>query len=153
MLHLNYVLRLDYISCVLTVSSTILIGRRNWEGWAVAGVNSVLICVIGLRTDQLGFIPANIFCMAMSAIHLRAWRKPDASTPPSSNDLSERVSQKRIFQSIRKNHITQPPNRLSPCTEQTLLRDFTPQSTGSRRRATARRSTAGRSGTRLAARS
>ena len=88
MLRLDYVLRLDYISCVLTVSSTILIGRRNWEGWALAGVNSVLICIIGLRTDQLGFIPANVFCMVMSAIHLRAWRKSQPSEPPSDNDLS-----------------------------------------------------------------
>jgi len=72
------VLRLDYLSCVLTIASTILVGRRYWEGWALAAVNSVLICVIGLRTDQLGFIPANVFCMVMSAVNLRAWRKPGA---------------------------------------------------------------------------
>jgi len=42
------VLRLDYLSCVLTISSTILVGRRCWEGWALAAINSVLICVIGL---------------------------------------------------------------------------------------------------------
>jgi hypothetical protein len=82
------VLRLDYISCVLTVASTILIGRRCWEGWALAGVNSVLICIIGLRTDQLGFIPANVFCMVMSAINLRAWRNSQPSEPPSDNDFS-----------------------------------------------------------------
>lgn len=72
-------LRLDYLSCVLTVASTILVGRRCWEGWALAGVNSLLICVIGLRTEQLGFIPANVFCIVMSAANLRAWRKPGAS--------------------------------------------------------------------------
>lgn len=71
-------LRLDYLSCVLTVASTVLVGRRCWEGWALAGV-SVLICIIGLRTEQLGFIPANVFCMVMSAVNLRAWRKPGAS--------------------------------------------------------------------------
>ena len=59
----------------LTVASTILVGRRCWEGWLLAGVNSVIICVIGLRTAQLGFIPANVFCMVMSAINLRAWRR------------------------------------------------------------------------------
>jgi hypothetical protein len=69
------VLRLDYLSCVLTIASTILVGRRCWEGWALAGVNSVIICVIGLRTEQLGFIPANLFCMVISAMNLRAWRK------------------------------------------------------------------------------
>jgi hypothetical protein len=72
-------LRLDYLSCVLTVASTVLVGRQCWEGWALAGVNSVLICIIGLRTEQLGFIPANVFCMVMSAVNLRAWRKPRAS--------------------------------------------------------------------------
>jgi hypothetical protein len=69
------VLRLDYLSCVLTVASTILVGRRCWEGWVLAGVNSVLMCVIGLRTEQLGLIPANIFCLVVSAINLRAWRR------------------------------------------------------------------------------
>jgi len=33
------------------------------------------MCIIGIRTAQLGFIPANVFCMVMSAINLRAWRK------------------------------------------------------------------------------
>jgi hypothetical protein len=75
----SFVLRLDYLSCVLTITSTILVGRRCWEGWALAGVNSVLICIIGLRTEQLGFIPANVFCMVMSAINLRAWRRPGTS--------------------------------------------------------------------------
>lgn len=68
-------LRLDYLSCLLTVSSTILVGRRCWEGWALAGVNCIIMCVIGLRTAQLGLIPANVFCMVISAINLRAWRK------------------------------------------------------------------------------
>ncbi len=72
-------LRLDYLSCVLTVASTVLVGRRCWEGWALAGINSIVVCVIGFRTAQMGFIPANIFCMVMSAINLRAWRKTRAS--------------------------------------------------------------------------
>jgi hypothetical protein len=71
------VLRLDYLSCVLTIVSTILIGRRCWKGWVVAGVNSVIICIIGIRTAQLGFIPANLFCIALYAANLRAWRKAE----------------------------------------------------------------------------
>ncbi len=70
--------RLDYLSCVLTIASTVLVGRRCWEGWALAGVNSVVVCVIGFQTAQMGFIPANIFCMVMCAVNLRAWRKPGA---------------------------------------------------------------------------
>ena len=67
--------RLDYLSCVLTIASTVLVGRRYWEGWALSGVNSVVVCVIGFKTAQMGFIPANIFCIVMSAVHLHAWRK------------------------------------------------------------------------------
>jgi hypothetical protein len=69
------VLRLDYLSCVFTVFSTILIGKRHWEGWVVAAVNSAIICVIGVRTEQLGFIPANLFCIVLCARNLRNWRK------------------------------------------------------------------------------
>ena len=68
-------LRLDYLSCVLTVVSTILIGRRYWEGWILAGINSVIICVIALHTEQLGFIPANLFCLVLYGFNLRSWRK------------------------------------------------------------------------------
>jgi hypothetical protein len=57
--------RLDYLSCILTIVSTILVA-----------VNSVVICLIGLRTEQFGFIPANVFCIALYGINLRSWRKP-----------------------------------------------------------------------------
>jgi hypothetical protein len=73
------VLRLDYLSCLLTIASTILVGRRCWEGWALAALNSIVICVIGFRTQQMGFIPANLFCIVVSAINLRAWRKTRTS--------------------------------------------------------------------------
>jgi hypothetical protein len=72
-------LRLDYISCGLTISSTVLVGRKRWEGWIVAGLNSVLISVIGWETSQLGFIAANIFCLALYGYNLRAWSKRPAS--------------------------------------------------------------------------
>jgi len=73
------VLRLDYLSCALTVISTILIGRKYWEGFILAGVNSVIFCIIGLKTSQLGFIPANLFCIALYAWNLHAWRKQEGS--------------------------------------------------------------------------
>lgn len=73
-------LRLDYLSCVLTIASTILVGRRCWEGWLLATVNSAIICVIGVKTAQLGFIPANVFCIAMSVVNLRTWRKASVSS-------------------------------------------------------------------------
>jgi hypothetical protein len=42
---LSLVLRLDCLSCFLTVFSTILVGRRCWEGWVLAAANSLIICV------------------------------------------------------------------------------------------------------------
>jgi nicotinamide riboside transporter PnuC len=73
------VLKLDYLSCVLTVFSTILIGKRYWEGWVLAAINSVIVCIIGVRTEQLGFVPANLFCIVMSGWNLRSWRKAEPS--------------------------------------------------------------------------
>jgi len=70
--------RLDTISCLLTIVSTVLVGRRMWQGWIVAGANSVVICVIGLRTTQLGFIPANLFCIAIYIHNIVQWRSPSS---------------------------------------------------------------------------
>jgi hypothetical protein len=67
--------RLDYLSCALTVASTVMLGRRVWQGWVVAGANSALICLIALRTSQTGFIPANLFCLAMYGYNVRKWRE------------------------------------------------------------------------------
>ncbi len=74
--------RLDYLSCLLTVLSTVMVGRRLWQGWVVAGANSAVICYIGLRTAQTGFIPANLFCIAMYVYNIVQWRKPGASERP-----------------------------------------------------------------------
>jgi hypothetical protein len=74
-LNLHEMLRLDYISCALTVVSTVLVGRKLWQGWVVAGANSMIICLIGLRTAQFGFVPANVFCLALYSYNLWNWRK------------------------------------------------------------------------------
>lgn len=68
-------LRLDYLSCFLTIASTVLIGRRKWQGWIVAGVNSIIISVIGMRTAQTGFIPANLFCIVIYGYNILQWRE------------------------------------------------------------------------------
>lgn len=65
-------LRLDYLSCVLTVISTILVGRRFWEGWILAALNSVIICLIAVRTAQTRFIPANLVCVVLYGVNLRS---------------------------------------------------------------------------------
>jgi hypothetical protein len=65
--------QLDYLSCFLSVVATILVGRKMWAGLVLAGVNSLIVCVIGLHTAQYGFIPANVFCICINAFNLRAW--------------------------------------------------------------------------------
>ena len=67
--------RLDYLSCLLTILATILVGRKLWTGLVVSGVNSVIVCVIGIQTSQFGFIPANLFCICIYAVSIRSWLK------------------------------------------------------------------------------
>src|ERR1700721_4711997 len=66
---------LDYLSCFLTVLAAILLARKSWIGLLIAIVNSLIVCAIGLRTSQLGFIPANLFCICVSSFSMRAWIK------------------------------------------------------------------------------
>jgi hypothetical protein len=90
--------RLDYLSCLLTIGSTVLVGRRLWHGWIVAGVNSLLICYIGLKTSQTGFIPANLFCLAMYGYNIMQWRKQEHRNPSAEVSASHRTS---VLQSHR----------------------------------------------------
>jgi hypothetical protein len=85
--------RLDYLSCFLTVVATILLGRKMWIGLVVSGVNSLIVCVIGLHTSQYGFIPANLFCICINAFNVRAWLKVQKDPCESTTDTSrERLS-------------------------------------------------------------
>ena len=71
---------LDYLSCFLTVLATILLARKSWIGLLIAIVNSLIVCAIGLRTSQLGFIPANLFCICIYAFSMRPWLKEQRHT-------------------------------------------------------------------------
>ena len=73
--------RLDYLSCFLTVLATVLVGRKLWTGLLISIVNSLIICVIGFRTSQFGFIPANLICICLYAFSLRSWRKENSHAP------------------------------------------------------------------------
>ena len=64
---------LDYLSCFLTILATILLARKSWTGLLIAIVNSVIVCAIALRTSQLGFIPANLFCIFVYGFSMRSW--------------------------------------------------------------------------------
>jgi hypothetical protein len=74
MLNILQMIRLDYLSCVLTVLATVLIGKKLWQGWVIAGINSAVVCVIGIRTAQFGFVPANLVCIAIYTSNLFSWR-------------------------------------------------------------------------------
>jgi len=106
--------RLDYLSCFLTVIATILVGRKMWTGLVVSGVNSLIVCVIGLHTSQYGFIPANVFCICINAINLRAWLKvrkdlsestTDAGSEPVARctrmSTSKKAATRRLINSFR----------------------------------------------------
>jgi hypothetical protein len=73
-------LHLDYLSCFLTVLATILLARKSWIGLLIAIVNSLVVCAIGLRTSQLGFIPANLFCIGVYGFSMRSWLKKQTHT-------------------------------------------------------------------------
>jgi hypothetical protein len=80
--------QLDYLSCFLTIVATILVGRKMWTGLVVSGVNSLIVCVIGLHTSQYGFIPANVFCICINAFNLRAWLRVQKYPSESTTDAS-----------------------------------------------------------------
>jgi hypothetical protein len=89
MLNLLQTIRLDYLSCVLTVVATVLIGKKLWQGWVVAAVNSAVVCVIGVRTAQFGFVPANLLCIALYAGNLFTWRfRPQRDLPEENNTVN-----------------------------------------------------------------
>jgi hypothetical protein len=71
---------LDYLSCFLTVLATILLARKSWIGLLIAIINSLIVCAIALRTSQLGFIPANLFCICIYAFNIRSWLKEQIHT-------------------------------------------------------------------------
>ena len=92
MINAVHLIRLDYVSCILTIVGTILLGKKLWQGWVVAAVNSAVVCVIGVRTAQFGFVPANLVCIALYTSNLMHWRfrsgTSDANVgnqPPSDN--------------------------------------------------------------------
>jgi hypothetical protein len=67
--------RLDYLSCFLTILATVLVGRKSWTGLLISIVNSLIVCLIGFRTSQFGFIPANLVCICVYAFSIRSWLK------------------------------------------------------------------------------
>jgi hypothetical protein len=80
---------LDYLSCFLTVVSTILVARKRSSGLVIAAINSAIVCIIGFRTSQFGFIPANLFCIVVYAFSVGAWRAKRTLAPVPSRASSQ----------------------------------------------------------------
>jgi hypothetical protein len=100
--------RLDYLSCLLTVVATILVGRKMWAGLVVSCVNSVIVCVIAMHTSQFGFVPANVFCIGINAFNLRAWLKVQKDLSASTMDARRELVAGGEAMSISENGIEQP---------------------------------------------
>jgi hypothetical protein len=93
---------LDYLSCFLTVLATMLLARKSWIGLFIAIVNSLIVCAIALRTSQLGFIPANLFCICIYALNIRPWLKEQRYTDRDQvqrQDIDSVVDEPRLSQS------------------------------------------------------
>jgi hypothetical protein len=65
---------LDYLSCFLAVLATILLAPKSWIGL------SLLVCAIGLRTSQLGFISTSLFSICVYVFSMRSWLKKQIRT-------------------------------------------------------------------------
>src|ERR1700730_15377032 len=74
---------LDYLSCFLTILATVLLGRKSWTGLLISIGNSMIVCLIGFRTSQFGFIPANLICICVYAFSIRSWVKKTHTQPDS----------------------------------------------------------------------
>jgi hypothetical protein len=94
---------LDYVSCVLTVISTILVGRKHWMGLVIASFNSMIVCAISLHTVQYGLIAANLFCIITYALSVRSWRRARKPTLVSAAAPAPRVAPERPQPRTRAN--------------------------------------------------
>ena len=105
---------LDYLSCFLTVLATILLARKSWIGLLMAIVNSLIVCAIASRTSQLGFIPANLFCICIYAFNIRSWLKEQTHT---NRDQAQRQDVDSVADGLRMSPATQHATDAGTATE------------------------------------
>jgi len=66
-------IRLDYLSCVLTVLATVLIARSSGKAGS-SPVSTAPSSASLASARQFGFVPANLLCIALYASNLINWR-------------------------------------------------------------------------------
>lgn len=72
-------MRLDIISAALTFASMLAVGQRKWQGWGLAFLNSVAVCILAVHVapKQWALIPTNLFCLVIYTRNLINWRRDD----------------------------------------------------------------------------
>lgn len=64
-------MRWDIISAVLTFTSMLVVGQRKWQGWGLAFLNSVAVCILAVHVapKQWARIPTNVFYLVITSGH------------------------------------------------------------------------------------
>jgi hypothetical protein len=72
-------MRWDIISAALTFTSMLAVGQRKWQGWGLAFLNSVAVCILAVHVapKQWALIPTNVFCLVIYTRNLIRWRRDD----------------------------------------------------------------------------
>jgi hypothetical protein len=72
-------MRWDILSAALTLTSMLAVGHRKWQGWGLAFVNSVAVCILAVHVEpkQWALIPTNLFCLVIYTRNLISWRRND----------------------------------------------------------------------------
>ena len=72
-------MRWDIISAALTLTSMLAVGQRKWQGWGLAFLNSVAVCILAVHVapKQWALIPTNVFCLVIYTRNLIKWRSDD----------------------------------------------------------------------------
>ena len=72
-------MRWDIISAILTFTSMLAVGQRKWQGWGLAFLNSVAVCILAVHVapKQWALIPTNVFCLVIYTRNLIKWRRDD----------------------------------------------------------------------------
>ena len=87
-------MRWDIISADLTFTSMLAVGQRKWQGWGLAFLNSVAVCVLAVHVspNQWALIPTNVFCLVIYTRNLIKWRCDDQQRriPGPTNRKSDR---------------------------------------------------------------
>lgn len=68
-------LRLDVLSCVLSATAYIAIGRKKWWGWLVTFSNLFVLTAINLKYNFWAFHFFNAFMVYITLRNAWRWRK------------------------------------------------------------------------------